>query len=126
MDATVDAANAKKNALQNRQYKMKWGKEYDLYLDNKKEFDDLWIKSYAFIWGKYCSREVQCALKEMPDYDSYVKNEPLELLVRVEQLMHTPMKAKYPPLTLIEVLYSFLSLKKGDNEELLDYLSRFK
>ena len=36
------------------------------------------------------------------------------------------MKAKYLPLALIEVLYSFLSLKQVDNEELIDYLSRFK
>ena len=41
-------------------------------------------------------------------------------------LMHTPEKAKYPALTLIEVLLSFLKIKQGDNEDLLDYLSRFK
>ena len=40
--------------------------------------------------------------------------------------MHTSMKAKYLPLTLIEVLYSFLNLKQGENEVLLDYLGRFK
>ena len=126
VDPTVNAVNARLHALQNRQQEMKWGKEYDLYLDNIKEFEDIWVKAYVYIWEKYCSREIQFALKEMPDYDSNIKNEPLELLVRIEKLMHTPMKAKYPPLTLIEVLSSFLSLKQGDNEELLDYLSRFK
>ena len=126
VDPSVNAANARMNALQNRQYEMKWRKEYDLYLDNTKEFDDIWIKAYAYMWGKYCSREIQCALKEMPNYDSDVKNGTLELLVRIERLMHTPMKAKYPPLTLIGMLYIFLSLKQGDNKELLDYLSRFK
>ena len=40
--------------------------------------------------------------------------------------MHTPEKAKYPQLTLIEVLSNFLKLKQGDNETLLDYYSRFK
>ena len=40
--------------------------------------------------------------------------------------MHTPEKAKYPSLTLVEVLLSFLKVKQGDNEDLLDYLSRFK
>ena len=111
---------------ENRQLEKMWEKQYNQYLDNLKEFKDLWIKSYALIWEKFCSREVQCALKEMSDFNSVVKNEPLELLARVERLMHTPMKAKYPPLGLIELLYSFLSLKQGENEDILDYLERFK
>ena len=40
--------------------------------------------------------------------------------------MHIPEHAKYLPLTLVEVLSSFLKLKQGDNEELVDYLARFK
>ena len=40
--------------------------------------------------------------------------------------MHTPECAKYPPLTLVEILLSFLKIKQGDNEDLIDYLSRFK
>ena len=123
MDITT---NARLKVLQNRQFEMMWGKQYDQYLDNVKEFEDLWIKSYALIWEKYFSREVQCPLKEISDFNYVVKNEPLELLARVERLMHTPMKSKYPPLTLIEVLCSFFLLKQGENEELLDYLGRFK
>ena len=44
----------------------------------------------------------------------------------IEILIHTPEKAKYPSLTLVEVLCSFLRVKQGDNDKLLDYLSRFK
>lgn len=40
--------------------------------------------------------------------------------------MHTPERAKYPQLTLIEVLSNFLILKQGENESLLDYYSTFK
>ena len=35
---------------ENRQLEKMWGKEYDQYLDNVKEFKDLWMKSYALIW----------------------------------------------------------------------------
>ena len=66
------------------------------------------------------------AVREMPDFDMHIINEPLELLTRVKSLMHVPMKSKYPPLTLIEVLCSFLAIKQGENEELIDYISRFK
>jgi len=40
--------------------------------------------------------------------------------------VHTPIKAKYPPLTLVQVLISFLQISQDDDESLLDYLSRFK
>ena len=40
--------------------------------------------------------------------------------------MHIPQCAKYPPLTLVEVLMSFLRIRQGENESLLDYLGRFK
>ena len=65
-------------------------------------------------------------LQEMPDFDTKVKQEPLVLLERIEQLMHTPEKAKYPLLTTVEILCNFLRCKQGDKESLLDYLSRFK
>ena len=89
-------------------------------------FNDNWVKAYALIWEGYCSKEMQSAIKEMSTYESQIINEPLKLLATVESLMHTPERAKNPPLTLVEVLSSFLKLKQGDNEELLDYLSRFK
>ena len=54
------------------------------------------------------------------------KREPLILLERIKQLMHTPEKAKYPALTTVEILSNFLRCKQGKKESLLDYLSRFK
>ena len=48
------------------------------------------------------------ALKEMPDYDIHVRDEPLELLEVIESLMHTPEKENYPYLTLVEVLANSL------------------
>ena len=65
------------------------------------------------------------AIKEMPDFESVIRNDPLTTLSRVESLMHTPERAKYPSLTLIEVLLSWLNTKQGADEDLLDYLSRF-
>ena len=62
----------------------------------------------------------------MPDFDTKIVNQPVELLARAENLVHTPMKEKYPLLTLVEVLISFLQIKQADDESLLDYLSIFK
>ena len=40
--------------------------------------------------------------------------------------MYTRMNSKYPPLTLIDILSSFLRIKQDENENLFDYLSIFK
>ena len=64
--------------------------------------------------------------EEVPSFESNIRNDPLELLEHVEILMHVPQRAKYSPLTLVEVLMSFLRLRQGENESLLDYLGRFK
>ena len=45
---------------------------------------------------------------------------------RIKLLVHTPEKAKYPLLTLIEAMASMLNFHQGENEDLLSYLSRYK
>ena len=62
----------------------------------------------------------------MPDFQNVIKNDQLLLLETVETLMYTPQKAKYPALTPIEVLLSFMKVIHGENEDLFDYLYRFK
>ena len=99
---------------------------FNRWQDKVEKFDALWIKTYALIWDTYCSKEIQVALKEMSDFDRDINKNPLVLLERVEQLMHTPERAKYPSLTTVEVLANFLKCRQGDKESLIDYLSRFK
>ena len=73
--------------------------------------DANWVKAYALIWEGYCSKEVRDAIKEMPDYETSIRDKLLVLLEMIQVLMHTPERAMYPPLTLVEVLISFLSNK---------------
>ena len=61
----------------------------------------------------------------MPDFERLIRNNPLVLLETVERHMHAPEKEKYPTLTLIEVLLSFIEVNQDDNEDMFDYLSRF-
>ena len=44
----------------------------------------------------------------------------------MEELMHTSDRAKYPSLTMVEIMSNFLKCKQGGKESLLDYLSHFK
>ena len=104
----------------------KYDKQYDTWIENNAEFDSLWQKAYALIWESYCSTELKITAKEMSMFNSHIRDDPLILLQTVEHLMHVPMKAVYPTLTLIESMSRMLSIKQGEREGLSTYLERFK
>ena len=112
--------------LDEDQLKEEWKVDYDWFKKDERMFKESWTKAYALIWKNYCSKEVHVALEEMSDFESRIKDEPLELLKEREMLMHVPQRAKYPPLTLVEVLSEFTRVKQGEKESLFDYLNGFK
>ena len=69
---------------------------------------------------------MQIAVKELPEYESWIRDNPVELLKEVEKLSHVPRKAQYPVLALLEALSGMLSLKQGKTESLMHYLEKFK
>ena len=68
---------------------------------------------------------MKSALKELPDFESRIQDDPLEILESISKLMHTPMKACYPMASLAETFSSLLNLRQVENEKLLDYYERF-
>ena len=69
---------------------------------------------------------MQDALKDLQNYDKEIKNDPLKLLESVAMLMHTPMRAIYSQLGLIESLARLINMRQYDNEDILSYLDQFK
>ena len=66
------------------------------------------------------------ALEEIPNFRTNIGNDPLELLQHIETLMNVLQRVKHPALTLIKVLARYTKIRQGENESLIDYLSRFK
>jgi hypothetical protein len=50
----------------------------------------------------------------------------MELLNKIEVLMHDPMRAKHPFAFLIETMTRMTNVKQNENEGLLDCVKRFK
>ena len=96
------------------------------YIHKDEEFDENWAKAYAYIYEAYCSKEIQIAIKELPKYESEIVNQPLNLLKEIKILMHTPMKARYPFMSLTENLSSLLNIKQNEKESLVEYFERFE
>ena len=78
------------------------------------------------IWNECTSSDLKTTIKEMSRFNNQIRDDPLELLKVVEHLMHVPMKAVYPTLTLIETIARMMSLKQGEKEGLATYLEHFK
>ena len=78
------------------------------------------------MYEQYCGKEMQISLKELPEFESKIKGDPLELLKQVKVLMHTPIRARYPFLSLTENITSLLNMKQGEIETLIEYLEWFE
>ena len=103
-----------------------YDKQVEIYLEQCTEFEENWKKAYAFVYEQYCGKEMQISLKELPEFDSKIKGDPLELLKQVKVLMHTPIRARYPYLTLTENVTSLLNMRQNESETLIEYLERFE
>ena len=93
--------------MEQQQFQEEWKVDFEFFRKDKRRFKDNWQKAYATIWKDYCAKEIQYQIEQMSDFNTKVKNDPLELFSQIETLMHVPEKARYPLFTLIEVLSRF-------------------
>ena len=101
-------------------------KKVEAWVNRQSLFEANWTKTYSYILQNYCTAAMQSALKELPVFDKEIKNDPLKLLEHIGVLMHTPMRALYPQLGLIETFARFLNMRQDEKEDILTYMERFK
>ena len=58
----------------------KWKIEFSFYHTQKHKLQASFTKAFSLIWENYCAKEVQVVIKEMSDYETRIRDEPLELL----------------------------------------------
>ena len=83
-------------------------------------------KAYALIFQNYCNKAMRNRIEQHPDFDTKIKNNPIELLKAIKQLMHDPVRARYPFASLTETMGRVTGLRQREDESLLDYVKRFK
>eukprot|EP00980_Cylindrotheca_fusiformis_P025965 scaffold15010_cov49-Cylindrotheca_fusiformis.AAC.1 len=83
-------------------------------------------KAYALIFADFCSSSMQIRIKEHPKYESDLYNDPVELLKAIRVLMHNPVRAIYPYLSLSDAMAKLLNMRQKEDESLNDYVERFK
>jgi hypothetical protein len=71
--------------------------ELERYLDRKATLEQNLYKSYALIF-----KMMQNRIEEHPDYETTIRDDPIELIQKIKVLMHDPIRAKSPFTSLTE------------------------
>ena len=100
--------------------------ELKRYLERKEDLEGNMTRAYALIFSQYCNKTMQSRVEEHKDYLTTIRDNPIELLKKIKILMHDPVRSKYPFASLTEAISRMINLKQMDNEQLLDYVKRFK
>ena len=65
-------------------------------------------------------------IEEHPGYLTTFLDNPVELLEKIKTLTHDAIRAQYPIAPITEHLARWINAKQHDDENLTDYVKRFK
>jgi hypothetical protein len=85
--------------------------ELERYLERKDTLEHNLTKAYALIFSTYCNKTMQNRVEENPEFETTIRDDPIELLNKIKVLMHDPIRAKYPFASLTEAISRMLNLK---------------
>ena len=105
---------------------IKYQEELRRFLDRKDNLRQGLFKAYALFFSTYCNKTMQSRIEEHPDFESKIENNPIALLEAIKTLMHDPVRAQYPMVSMTDTLTHLINVKQMENEPLLDYVKRFK
>ena len=72
------------------------------YLDREQTLEDDLDKAYALRFGTYCSKAIQSRIEDHLDFESNIRDNPIELLSAIQVLMHDTVRARYPYASLLK------------------------
>src|SRR5210317_344395 len=113
-------------AIEQSGYDIKYQEELRRHLDRKDALQENVSKAYALIFTNYFTKRMQSRIEEHPDFESTIEDDPFELLKVIKTLMHDAVRVQYPYIAMTDGLTRLLNIKQQENEQLLDYVKRFK
>lgn len=119
------ATDAGDKEREDKEFGMIYSAELKAWMTRKKNLKNNLSKSYSTIFSKYCTAGMQHRVKEDPDFDSRIDNNPFELMEITKTLTHESVRNKYPCDMHYDALLRFLTLKQKD-DSLVDYIKKFK
>lgn len=115
-------------ALSNSPSKMEelaWGKEYDMYLRQRKEYQDNKAKVFAIIYSQ-CDEPLKNRLETCDDFIKADKaRDVISLLKLIKKEAYEATDRMYTARQAVEALQQLVHTKQGDREGLLSYYKRY-
>ena len=81
------------------------------FLDREQALEDNLNKAYALIFGTYCIKAIQSQIEDHPDFESTIRDNPIELLKTIRILMHDTVRARYPYASLFYSMIRLLNMR---------------
>ena len=107
-------------------YDILYQEELRIFLQKKDNLDEGLNKAYALIFTNYCTKAMQQRIEEHPDFKDTIEDDPIALLVAIQTLMHDPVRAQNPMISMTDALTRLLNFRQQEGEDLLDFVKRFK
>jgi hypothetical protein len=126
IDITSRATDADDRATEQEGYDILYKAEIDMYTKRKHKLEDNMNKTYSLIYLQHCNKTVQDRIHAHPDFETKIKNDPIELLKAIEILINNPVRARYPYASVTEAMTRFMTCRQLENKPLADYVKRFK
>ena len=82
-------------------------------------------RAYAFLWGQ-CAKGMQSKIKSRKDYESVIKNNPIELLKAIKEHSMSYQENRCDMAQVYKALQDYINIKQKDDEDLVDCTARFK
>jgi len=105
---------------------IKYQEELRRHLDRADNLKEGLTKAYALIFSNYCTKTMQSRIEEHPEFATKLEDDPIATLEAIKTLMHDTVRAQYPLVSLTESLQRLINVKQQQDEDLLDYVKRFK
>ena len=68
---------------------------------------------------------MQARIEEHPNY-SQIENDPIALLEAIKTLVHDPVRAQYPLVSMNDAFKRLVNVQQHEQENLTEYVKHFK
>jgi hypothetical protein len=105
------ATNADNRVTEQEGYDILYKAEIDMYTKRKHKLEDNMNKTYSLIYLQHCNKTIQDRIHAHPDFETKIKNDPIELLKAIEILINDPVRARYPYASVTEAMTRFMTCR---------------
>ena len=96
--------------------------EIKQYLERVQALEENMNRAYSLLIGTYCSKAIQGRVEKHPQYETKIRDDPIELLRAVSMLIHNPVRSL--PLHITKLCHYENVKFKATRWRVLDRLSQ--